>query len=83
MTTPNSKLTSSSGKHSQYVSGNSPNAKEGKKKRGDVCIYPICTENIIKQIKNRKEQDATFCDRLCKVWLHRQCAGLSTIIFNE
>ena len=83
MVTPNSKVTSSIGKCSQDASGNSLNTKEGKKKRGDVCIYPICTENIIKQIKNRKEQDAIFCDRLCKVWLHRQCAGLSTIIFNE
>ena len=73
----------SSGKHNQDASGNSPNAKEGKKKKGDVFICPICTEAIIEQTKTRKGQDAVFCEGLCKGWLHRRCAGLSTILFNE
>ena len=24
-----------------------------------------------------------YCEGFCKAWLHRRCAGLSTIIFNE
>ena len=63
--------------------GNSPNAKEGKKKKGDVSVCPICTESIVEQTKTKKGQDAIFCEGLCKAWLHRRCAGLSTIIFNE
>ena len=53
------------------------------RKKGDVFICPICTEPIIEQTKTRKGQDAVFCEGLCKGWLHRCCAGLSAILFNE
>ena len=47
------KLASSSGNSSCDASGNSPNAKEEKKRRGDICICPIFTETIVEQSKSR------------------------------
>lgn len=44
MATPNTKSTPSSGKCNQDALGNS---KEGKKKKGDLLICPICTEVIV------------------------------------
>ena len=60
MATPNAKSTPSSGKRSRDASGNSPNAKEGKKKKGDVSVCPICTEGIVEQTKTKRGQDAIF-----------------------
>ena len=73
----------SSGKHSRDAAGNSPNAKEVKKKKGEACICPICTEIIVEQTKTRKGQDAIFYEGSCDAWLHRRCASLSAVLFNE
>lgn len=54
----------------------------GRKKRG-TCVCPICNESIVEGIKNKKGQDAIFCEGVCVTWLHHQCAGLSQLAFVE
>lgn len=61
--------------------GSSP-GKDRKKKKGEHC--PICLELIIDDAnsKNKKCQDAIYCEGTCDAWLHRRCAGLSKTVFN-
>ena len=45
-------------------------------------ICPICSESIENKVGKKKGNDAIFCDRACKEWLHWQCAGLSKASFE-
>lgn len=54
----------------------------GRKKRG-TCVCPICNESIVDGTKNKKGQDAIFCEGVSDSFLHRRCAGLSQTAFAE
>ena len=54
-----------------------------KRKQGEECICPICTEIIIENTNEVDGHDAIFCEGTCNSWLHRQCAGLSKSLFQS
>ena len=67
-------------KRGRTSDSSSPQAKD-KKKKGECC--PICLEQIVDaNQKNRKCQDAIYCEGTCDAWLHRRCAGLSKTAFT-
>jgi len=48
----------------------------------DVTICPICLDPILDVTENSVGQEAIFCESTCNSWIHRQCAGLSQVLFN-
>ena len=46
-------------------------------------ICPICEDVIVDQSSSNKGHDSVFCDGLCNTWLHRGCAGLSKLAFEQ
>ena len=60
----------------------SKNSKK-KKAEGENCICPICLETIIDCNEQNEGHDAIYCEGECNGWLHRQCAGLSKVVFKS
>ena len=55
--------------------------KTKRRKKSEYC--PICLEQIVNaNQKNKKGQDAMYCEGTCDAWSHRHCAGLSKPAFN-
>ena len=46
-------------------------------------ICPICDESIVDSSIKNAGHDSIFCEGACKAWLHRRCAGLVKIAFEE
>ena len=44
---------------------------------------PICDESIVDSSIKNAGHDSIFCEGACKAWLHRGCAGLVKIAFEE
>jgi len=60
----------------------STNSKK-KKAEGENCICPVCLKNIIDCTEQNEGHDAIYCEGVCDGWLHRQCAGLSKVVFTS
>ena len=43
---------------------------------------PICLDPIIDATEDTEGQEAIYCESTCNGWIHRQCAGLSRILFK-
>jgi len=48
----------------------------------DVTICPICLDPILDATEKSVGQKAIFCKSTCNSWIHRQCVGLSQVLFN-
>ena len=48
-----------------------------------VAVCPVCLENIIESTELKEGHDAIYCEGACDGWLHRQCAGLSKVVFKS
>jgi len=46
-------------------------------------ICPICDEVIVDAVGSKCGDDSIQCDGRCATWLHRRCAGLSKVAFND
>ena len=44
---------------------------------------PVCLDPILEPTDKTNGQQAIFCESICNSWLHRQCAGLSEVLFNK
>ena len=57
---------------------------QGLHKPQQTVSCPICNDKI-KEASGKKTvgDDAIFCEGNCQSWVHRRCAGLSTILFKE
>ena len=53
-----------------------------KSKKGQ-CVCPICDEKIKDTVGQKTGDDAVECDGVCASWVHRRCAGLSKVAYNN
>ena len=61
------------------------NAKVHAKSSSNVTMTAICSvcDKAVVIDGGRKSQDSIFCEGLCQAWLHRCCAGLSSVRFAK
>ena len=45
-------------------------------------ICPVFLDPILDATENTEGQEAIFCQSTCNSWIHRQCAGLSQVLFK-
>jgi len=69
------------------TSGKRPRSKDdssqvGKKTKG-TCVCPVCDEVIKEPTKNKKDDEAIYCEGSCEAWLHHRCAGILSPNFAE
>ena len=62
-----------------------PSSRKPTSKRSSTPKHtcPICEDVIVDQSSGNKGHDSVFCDGLCNAWLHRGCAGLSKLAFDQ
>ena len=46
-------------------------------------VCPICDVVIKESVGRRQGDDAVECSGTCATWVHRKCAGLSKVVYNE
>ena len=46
-------------------------------------VCPICDVVIKETVGRRQSDDAVECSGTCATWVHRKCAGLSKVVYNE
>ena len=78
---------SSSTPQTLHASGKHPRSKDdpgqvGKKMKG-TCVSAVCDEVIKEPTKNKKGDEAIYCEGNCEAWLHHICAGISSPNFAE
>ena len=53
------------------------------KKTKGTSVCPVCDEVIKEPTKNKKGDEAIYCEGNCDAWLYRRCVGLSSSNFVE
>jgi len=61
-----------------------PDKEQGGKKikNGEVCICPVCLDEIIETTNEVERHDAILCEGVCQTFIHRHCAGLCKPLFK-
>ena len=49
---------------------------------GESTTCTICLDPIIDATEDAEGQEAIYCESTCNGWIHRQCAGLSQILYK-
>ena len=53
------------------------------KKTNESNVRPLCHEPISEAWEYTERQDAIYCKGQCKTYLHRKCAALSKLVFDQ
>jgi len=48
----------------------------------ETTTCPICLDPIIDATEDTEGQEAIYCESTCNGWIHKQCAGLSRILYK-
>ena len=68
----------------QKSEDNSLHKTKGKKvKEKDNVVCSICEKNIVESNDEVDGDDAVYCERDCKAWLHRKCVGMTKIVYDR
>ena len=63
------------------TSASHPTGLSAKTKKKTPCV--ICEKVIVEGTQKVKGHDAVKCEGECQGWMHRSCAGLSTVLFQR